>query len=349
MTQTSPSVNNWYITTFYFFKPLTSEEVQNVRKEILEVGQRMDIEGLFILAEEGLNSTCAAASEETLNAFKKWILSRFEVEGVTFKDSRAPYPPFRKIKVKVRDEIVTLGRPKLMPQDRRHHHLTPDEWNYVLKNEQDFVLIDTRNWYEYEIGTFRGALNPNIGEFTSFPDYVESLKIPKEKKMLIFCTGGIRCEKGILDLEERGFSNVYQLEGGILRYLQEKPNDEFEGECFVFDHRVAVTQELTPSERYELCPHCGQPGDLEIVCGRCDTEAKLCHRCKEKPIVSEVCSKNCAHWWELSPGKKGGRQIPVWERKGHSMLAPSEEPRSGYPVKTQSESPSGAGSLSQKT
>ena len=161
------------------------------------------------------------------------------------------------------------------------------------------MLIDTRNWYEYRLGTFRGALNPGIEKFTDFPDFIQKQGIGKHQKMLIFCTGGIRCEKGILDLEQNGYQNVFQLEGGILNYLEQYPNQKFEGECFVFDRRVAVDQNLEPSKRYTLCPHCGQPADRRIECGLCDQPAQICLECEGMQVKGVTCSKNCAHHYSL--------------------------------------------------
>lgn len=308
----SPTSPTWHITTFYFFKALPEGEIPAIREKILKTGRALGIEGLFILAPEGLNSTCCSRDGAKLGEFKEWIRAEFSPSSLDFKDSTAPVQPFRKLKVKVRDEIVTLNRPGLAPDGTLQNHLTPAQWNETLKNE-DVVLIDTRNWYEVQVGTFKGALDPKIEEFTEFPEFVEKQNIPKDKKMLIFCTGGIRCEKGILDLHERGYENVYQLEGGILKYLEQFPNDQYEGECFVFDHRVALDQKLQPTLRYELCPHCGQPGDQLITCERCDTSVKICAPCAEEKLKKETCSKNCAHWWEANPGKKGARQIPTWE------------------------------------
>jgi UPF0176 protein len=208
---------------------------------------------------------------------------------------------------------VTLGTPELVPSEGVNHHLSPAEWNQVLKTENDFVMIDTRNWYETQIGTFKGALDPKTEQFTEFPEFVEKQKIPQDKKMLIFCTGGIRCEKGILELQRRGYKNVYQLEGGILNYLKEYPNDQFEGECFVFDHRVALDQNLQPSTKYGLCPHCGQPSEIKIDCLRCDSEELICVDCAKLEFKKDTCSKNCAHQWKLHPGRKGAKQMVPFE------------------------------------
>ncbi len=289
------------------------ENLEQIQQELEEKALALGIRGLVILGSEGFNSTVAAPSEESFHTFKSWIQSRFQAPDLIFKNSFAPTMPFRRFKVKIRQEIVTLGTPELKPDTANNHHLTPSQWNQVLTEESDFLLIDTRNWYETKVGTFKGAINPGIDQFTDFPQWLESQSYPKDKKMLIFCTGGIRCEKGILELQRKGYDNVFQLEGGILKYIEERPNDQFEGECFVFDHRVAVNQSLQPSTRFKLCPHCGQPAATPISCQRCDTPAMICEDCVQKIWIKETCSKNCAHHLELHPERKGARQIQPFE------------------------------------
>lgn len=300
-----------HIATFYHFKNL--ESLKQIEQDLINKAAELDIRGLIILGTEGFNSTVSAFSAETLNEFKNFIREYFQVPNQLFKDSVSEVAPFRRFQVKQRKEIVTLGTPELHPDSTHNHHLSPEEWNQVLKEESDWVMIDTRNWYETKIGTFKNALDPKIHAFTEFPKFVEEQKIPKDKKMLIFCTGGIRCEKGILELQREGYKNVYQLEGGILNYLAKFPNDQFEGECFVFDHRVAVDQNLSPSKRYALCPHCGQPGETKITCAHCDSESVICEDCHKKAHVGETCSKNCAHHHEINPKKKGHRQKFVFD------------------------------------
>ncbi len=305
------------VATFYHFFPMTDEEIRSVRDWLIDQAETADVRGLVILANEGLNTTLSAPSE-VLHPFITEMKQRLGLpEDLFVKTSDAPKQPFRVFKVKVRSEIVTTAAPEISPiriDSDRKSHLSPEEWNQVLKSDEDVFLVDTRNWYETKIGTFRGAVDPKIDEFTEFPKFIEESEVPKDKKILMFCTGGIRCEKGILDLQERGYKNVYQLEGGILNYLKVFPNDEFEGECFVFDNRVAVTQELKPTERYRLCPHCGQPGEEKLTCVRCDTSAVICESCRqsEDKAVAETCSKNCAHHWRMRPGQKGPRQIPAY-------------------------------------
>lgn len=288
-------------------------DLPKIKLDLENAAHSTHVIGLLILGKEGINSTCASDSPENLSKFKQWLLSYFQLPSLNFKDSESDVAPFRMYKVKIREEIVTLGAPEIEVDKIKNHHLSPQEWNTVLKEEKDIVLLDTRNWYETEIGTFKGAITPGIDKFTEFCDYVDEMKLPKDKKMLIFCTGGIRCEKGIYEMQKRGYENVYQLEGGILNYLKEKPNDQFEGECFVFDHRVAVDQNLQPSLKYDLCPHCGQPASQSIECKRCDTEQKICNECLKIEFKKDTCSKNCAYQYELHPERKGTKQIPFWK------------------------------------
>jgi hypothetical protein len=183
MTTTS----NYYVTTFYKF--LVLADVPAVQKDLENKAEELNVKGLIILGTEGFNSTCAAPSVESFEAWKQFIREYFNLPTLFFKDSVSPKAPFRRFKVKVREEIVTTGIPEIMPPEGKNQHLTPSEWNKVMKEESDYVMIDTRNWYEYKIGTFKGALNPNIEKFTDFPQYIEQQGIAKDKKMLIFCTG----------------------------------------------------------------------------------------------------------------------------------------------------------------
>ncbi len=301
----------YYVTTFYDF--LTLEDPNIVKTDLENKAAELKVRGLIIIGTEGFNATISAESEESFQSWKQFIRDYFKLPGQFFKDSESEKSPFRRFKVKIREEIVTTGLPGVVPPEGINHHLSPEEWNRVMKEEDDFVLIDTRNWYEFRLGTFKGALNPNIEKFTDFPQYIESQGISKDKKMLIFCTGGIRCEKGILELQNKGYHNVFQLNGGIINYIKESPNDQYEGECFVFDHRVALDQDLKPSKKYGLCPHCGQPSELKISCARCDAEELICVDCAELEVKKETCSKNCAHHWTVRPGKKGPRQVLPFE------------------------------------
>lgn len=271
----------WNVTSFYKFYNLENlEELSQALARELK-----DFEGLFLLAHEGMNAT--VATKGSLEQFKKFIESK--IGSVDWKDSSCTKRPFRRMTIQIRDEIVTLKRPDLVPDKVKNNHLTPTEWHNTLRQE-DVVLIDTRNDYETKIGKFKGAIDPDIHHFSEFGNFLENANIPKDKKVLMYCTGGVRCEKAILEMQERGYQNVYQLEGGILRYLEEYPDGLFEGECFVFDHRVSVDSNLQESKRYSLCPLCGNPGERKINCTNCGKFAIVCENCS-----IDACSKNCRY------------------------------------------------------
>lgn len=314
MTAEKSDFPKYLISTFYKFQKDSNPE--NTKSFLESLAEKVNARGLIIIGPEGFNATICTKTTESFESFKQGVRDYFHTPELFFKDSESSVCPFRRFKVKIRSEIVTLGDTTLVPYDMdgKNHHLSPAEWNDVMKNE-DPVLIDTRNWYETKIGTFKGALNPMTDQFTEFPKYLESNNIPKDKKVLIFCTGGIRCEKGILEVQKQGYENVYQLHGGILNYLKEFPEDQFEGECFVFDHRVAVNQQMQPSSQYRLCPHCGQPGKTRIECKRCNSVELICEDCAELSFKQVTCSKNCAHHYELHPERKAERQILPFENE----------------------------------
>ncbi len=242
------------ITACYAFVPLEEERLAALRTELLEFGVRNGMKGLVLLATEGLNATVCGSPD----AIAAWKTRMCEVHpAIAFKDSAAEEHVYRRWSVKIKPEIVTLRQPGIAPRGP-HRHVSPDAWHEMLQRD-DVVIVDARNTYETALGTFRGAVDPGIRKFHEFPAAMEKIALPKEKKVLLYCTGGIRCEKAALVLEDQGFPEVYQLEGGILGYLERFPGGEFQGECFVFDHRVAVDRELRPSRTYRLCETCGDP------------------------------------------------------------------------------------------
>ncbi len=293
------------VISFYRFQTFDPDRVQELTVEIAKLRGDFNIRGLFILGAEGVNCTFSIAPDQADQAkakFRNWF------GDVTFKDSFCAKHPFDDLKVKVRDEIVTAHRPHLRPTNQPHRHISPTEWQQKM-NDPDVVVIDTRNRYEYDIGHFQGALNPDTREFGSFPQWLSKSGLPKDKKILIYCTGGIRCEKAILEMEEQGYRDVYQLDGGILNYLSERQKqnftNNFEGECFVFDYRVAVDDKLAPTQTYKLCPHCGQPAQEKIDCIQCGSNAIVCATCLDESD-RHTCSKNCAHHFRM--GHRSRRQ-----------------------------------------
>lgn len=279
------------ITNTYCFSALEEAQVLELQQQLKDLAHERGYRGLFIIGPEGVNGTLSGTADAVTH-FKTFLREFLKRPHLDFKDSQAAEHPFLNFKVKVRDEIVTLGKPELFAHDPEFHAVEPREWNELLENP-DHVVIDTRNDYEVELGKFRGALDFKMSEFTEFPAKLREANIPVEKTVLIYCTGGIRCEKAILEMHEQGFKNVKQLKGGILNYLKELPDQKFEGECFVFDSRVAVTQKLEPAPKYEFCPHCGSPAKEVIHCTDCKKDGVICKHCVTSGTTT--CSKNCAY------------------------------------------------------
>lgn len=279
-----------FVSAHYKFSPLSEDKANEVRNDLFEFGESINMSGLVLVGTEGLNGTVAAPSENIRAQWKEKLESIFG--EITFKDSFSDEQPFKRWFVKIRPEIVSLGNTAIVPNGK-NNHVTPEEWDHMIDSE-DVVILDTRNSYETEIGIFEGAIDPNLHCFQEFPEYVEKCDIPKDKKVLMYCTGGIRCEKASIEMQRQGYENVYQLDGGILRYMKERPQKKWKGECFVFDHRVAVNEDLMPSERYGLCPHCGDPGDQHITCEHCQKHGMMCIRCIQS-LNRQTCSKDCAY------------------------------------------------------
>lgn len=237
------------IITFYEFKKLSKlEEVKVLLKSAMV---DHSIYGTFIIAEEGFNSTVCGRKRDVEDFVPK-AEAIFDTK-LDYKSSFHEEIVFRKQKVKVKPEIVTFGK-KVSLKMGIGTHIKSFEWNKILKDSET-IILDARNDYEYEAGTFKGALNPKIASFNELPNFVKkNLNLKKHKKVAIFCTGGIRCEKFAPYLKERGVETVYQLEGGILRYLEEIPKREslWQGECFVFDERVTVDERLRKGKKEDF-------------------------------------------------------------------------------------------------
>ena len=277
--------------SFYSFQDFSEARILEIKMALEQEAQALGVRGLVILAGEGINSTLSGepAAIERMKAMVRELLNDSQI---FFKDTEAEIPGFRRFLVKIRPEIVTssahkslAGQTTLGSIAATPTHLTPQQWDEMVQRE-DVVVLDTRNEYEYEIGHFRGAIHPQIDHFDEFQAKLRELEIPPDKKILMYCTGGIRCEKAIFEAQELGFQNVFQLHGGIINYLAERKEAElaansFNGECFVFDERVALTADLVPTKRYRICRTCGDAADLQaphqvhedgrVICSGCLT------------------------------------------------------------------------------
>ncbi|WP_372722533.1 rhodanese-related sulfurtransferase [Novipirellula sp.] len=258
MADKSPAV---VVAALYRFVSLP--DYVELKPRVLAEMTACKVRGTLLLATEGINGTIAG-SREGIDTLLSMLRSDPRLADLDVKESYCDEIPFKRSRVRLKKEIVTLGVDGIDPNDSVGTYVDPERWNDLI-SDPDVVLIDTRNDYEVAIGTFEGAANPDTHTFREFPDYVDNHLDPeKHTKVAMFCTGGIRCEKSTALLKQRGFKEVYHLRGGILKYLEQVPKEEsrWNGECFVFDERVAVGHGLSVSE-HVLCFACGWPVDTD--------------------------------------------------------------------------------------
>jgi UPF0176 protein len=260
---------SYSVAALYCFSMI--EDPEGLKEILHSKCLELEIIGTLLLASEGINGTIAGRPEkldDILEEIKKYF------PNLRCQKSTATRRPFKRMLVKLKAEIVTMGVENIDPTRKVGEYVKPENWNALIQQE-DVVLVDTRNDYEFQMGTFRGALDPKTASFREFPSWVDSnLQPSRHKKIAMFCTGGIRCEKATAYLLEQGFENVYHLDGGILNYLRRVPVEEstWSGDCFVFDERVSLGHGLIEVKR-ELCSTCTFPilDDL-AVCSNCGAD-----------------------------------------------------------------------------
>ena len=245
------------------------------------------IRGTILLAQEGINGT-VAADRNNMDHLLAFLKSDARLADLSYKESYTNQPPFLRSRVKLKKEIVTMGIEGIDPKRVVGTYVKPTDWNALIK-DPDVLLVDTRNDYEVQVGTFKDALNPKTESFRDFPGYVkEKLDAKKHTKVAMFCTGGIRCEKSTAYLKEQGFDEVYHLKGGILKYLEEVPAEEslWEGECFVFDDRVTVNHQLEKGV-YEQCNACRMPITAKEQLSNQFQQGVSCPHCFDNTTVQQ--------------------------------------------------------------
>ncbi|QDD11039.1 rhodanese-related sulfurtransferase [Candidatus Methylopumilus planktonicus] len=282
-----------YLTTaMYHFVSLP--HYKKLREPLLNFCISKGIKGTLLLADEGINGTVAGPEKsilELLNHLKTDPVFEGNFKNLAHKESWSDKHPFYRMKIKLKKEIVTLGVPGVSPTKVAGKYVKPQDWNKII-SDPEVVLIDTRNDYEYAIGTFKNAINPKTNTFREFPEYVKTHFDPKKhKKVAMFCTGGIRCEKASSYMLSKGFDEVYQLEGGILKYLEEvKPEESlWQGECFVFDQRVAITHGLEVGV-YDQCYACRYPLSQDDMKSEKYTPGISCPHCFNKHTPEKLKS-----------------------------------------------------------
>ena len=251
------SGNKVVVCALYHFVRLP--DFEQLREPLTKLMESSGVRGTLLLAPEGINGTIAG-SRDGVDSILKWLNGNERFTDLRWKESFADEMPFNRAKVKLKKEIVTMGVEDIDPNKLKGTYVKPEDWNDLI-SDPAVTLIDTRNEYEIAIGSFKNAINPRTTSFSDFPDYAKTNLTPeKNKKVAMFCTGGIRCEKSTAYLKSLGFKDVYHLQGGILRYLEEIEEEAslWEGECFVFDDRVTVDHQLEKGQ-YNQCHACRMP------------------------------------------------------------------------------------------
>ncbi|STR45054.1 oxygen-dependent tRNA uridine(34) hydroxylase TrhO [Iodobacter fluviatilis] len=272
------------------YKFVTLADFEALKEPLLQSMLDNDVKGTLLLAFEGINGT-VAGSRAGIDGLLAWLKSDVRFIDLDHKESYCDEQPFYRSKVKLKKEIVTLGVPGVDPNQAVGTYVEPEDWNALI-SDPEVLLIDTRNDYEVAIGTFEGAIDPKTASFREFPDYIKQHFDPaKHKKVAMFCTGGIRCEKASSYMLGEGFEEVFHLKGGILKYLETVKQEEskWEGDCFVFDNRVTVRHDLSEGD-FDLCHACRQPVSVE-----------------ERQSPHYVAGISCPHCWNsLSEKTRNG-------------------------------------------
>ena len=269
------------------YKFVEINDYEAMRQPLFDVMAENDVKGTLLLAREGLNGTICGTREAIDNVLN-WLKSDSRFADLEHKESPSETQAFYRTKVKLKKEIVTMGLDWVDPKNTVGTYVAPADWNRLI-NDPEVLLIDTRNDYEFAVGTFKGAINPKTETFREFPQYVaEHLDKEKHKKVAMFCTGGIRCEKSTAYLKELGFNEVYHLHGGILKYLEEVPAEEsmWDGECFVFDQRVTVKHGLEQGS-YDQCYACRMPITAAEMQSEQYQKGVSCPHCYDKTTPSQ--------------------------------------------------------------
>jgi UPF0176 protein len=265
--------------TCALYKFVTLPNFEALREPLLDAMTQNNVFGTLLLAQEGINGTISS-TREGIDAVLAWLAQQPCLENIDTKESYHSEIPFYRSKVKLKKEIVTMGVEGIDPKQVVGTYVKPENWNALI-SDPDVVLVDTRNDYEVEIGTFENAVDPKTKTFREFPAWAkDNLDPDKHKKVAMFCTGGIRCEKSTAYMKEQGFDEVYHLEGGILKYLEKVPEEQtlWSGECFVFDNRVAVGHDLKRGS-YDQCHACRMPITEQEMNHLHYQEGLSCHHC----------------------------------------------------------------------
>ncbi len=279
----------YQVILYYKFSPI--EEVERFCKYHKNFCNELGIKGRIYISGEGINGT-AAGTPEQIEVYKNYLRSLEGFEDTEFKEDECEFIPFAKLICKIREEIVSIHQEGVDPKEGGRH-LEPNEWRDVMESGEDYVMIDVRNNYESKVGHFKGAVLPDLKNFYDFPEWLKTADIPKNKKVLMYCTGGIRCEKFSVLMKEEGWEDVNQLHGGILNYAKKEGGEHFEGKCFVFDDRLIVPVNPKALEPIARCEITGKPADTYVNCA--NMQCNKLFVCSEEGahIMEGCCSEEC--------------------------------------------------------
>lgn len=249
-------MNTFVNISGYKFIALTN--LANLQRSLKQHCQAIELKGTILISAEGININLAGTQQQ-IDKFQQYLAKNSDFEDITYKVSYSDFVPFKKMWVKIKKEIITFKNPNLNLEHNSEHCIKPKQLQQWLQENKDITLLDTRNDYESAIGSFKNAIKLDIQNFTDLPEHIEHLsEAQKQKPIVMFCTGGVRCEKVVPLFLEKGINHVYQLDGGILNYFAECGSDHYEGECFVFDDRVALDANLATTGTV-LCKKCQWP------------------------------------------------------------------------------------------
>ena len=303
--------NKFQIISFYRF--IRIEEKKVFKKHIENIIKDIFIRGTILIANEGLNGSISGKKKDLENIIK-FIRKKLKIRNLNMKINKVDFLPFNKIRVRLKNEIVSLGKGKINNETKKNNFIHPVQWNNLI-NEKNLILIDLRNEYEINIGKFKNSINPKTKSFSEFPDKLERMNLNKNDRIAMYCTGGIRCEKVSNYLGEKGYKNIYQLQGGILNYLEFINNNnmrsKWHGECFVFDNRISVDNKLETG-KYIQCHGCRHPLSLKDTKSKDYTKGVSCSYCiqfrteeqKQNSLIRQKQIANAEMRKENHPFKK---------------------------------------------
>ncbi len=296
-----------YIYSFYRFKFLI--KIKLLKNKFFKFSKNKNIYGSILIAEEGINGTISGTKKD-LDEFITYTKKLIQIRKISLKISTNQFIPFYRLKIRLKKEIVTIGNKSIRPEKITGLHIHPKDWDKIINNK-NYMIIDTRNEYEINIGSFKNSINPKTKSFREFPKYIKKEKIKKNQPIAMFCTGGIRCEKASSYLIQEGYKNVSQLDGGILNYLEykkKKHDTKWAGECFVFDNRVSVDKSLKKG-KYDQCYGCRHPiseADKKLKSYKKGVSCKYCiYERTKKQVVSSITRQK-----QIDTAEKEGKNHP---------------------------------------